>query len=98
MFHIGETLFSLVGNFIFHCMKQNFRAMETAVVCKAFQRQMHKYNRQNEKYEFSKRKVQEETFEYSLNEVRTSLFHSVILYPFERSHIEFKQDIFTTFN
>lgn len=56
------------------------------------------YNRQNEKYEFSKRKVQEETFEYSLNEVRTSLFHSVILYPFERSHIEFKQDIFTTFN
>lgn len=57
-----------------------------------------KYNRQNEKYEFSKRKVQEETFEYSLNEVRTSLFHSVILYPFERSHIEFKQDIFTTFN
>ncbi|WP_418543910.1 efflux RND transporter permease subunit, partial [Parabacteroides goldsteinii] len=50
------------------------------------------YNRQNEKYEFSKRKVQEETFEYSLNEVRTSLFHSVILYPFERSHIEFKQD------
>lgn len=42
MFHIGETLFSLVGNFIFHCMKQNFRAMETAVVCKAFQRQMHK--------------------------------------------------------
>lgn len=57
-----------------------------------------KYNRQNEKYEFSKRKVQEETFEYSLNEVRTFLFHSVILYPFERSHIEFKQDIFTTFN
>lgn len=57
-----------------------------------------KYNRQNEKYEFYKRKVQEETFEYSLNEVRTSLFHSVILYPFERSHIEFKQDIFTTFN
>lgn len=56
------------------------------------------YNRQNEKYEFYKRKVQEETFEYSLNEVRTSLFHSVILYPFERSHIEFKQDIFTTFN
>ena len=42
LFHIGETLFSLVGNFIFHCMKQNFRAMETAVVCKAFQRQMHK--------------------------------------------------------
>lgn len=74
-------------------------AMRSPDMGEAYARNVYPYyNRQNEKYEFSKRKVQEETFEYSLNEVRTSLFHSVILYPFERSHIEFKQDIFTTFN